>query len=104
MLRSWKSPLCGRQGLGLGCEGLFFFLYILLSHVSIAYWTFISVITLALLFQIAKGLSKDEKAQKLALQHWLEAIDPRHRYRHNLLMYYYYLWFESQSSQLSSTG
>ncbi|TVU48264.1 hypothetical protein EJB05_07894 [Eragrostis curvula] len=29
--------------------------------------------------KVGKGLSKDEKAQKLALQHWLEAIDPRHR-------------------------
>ncbi|KAI4376525.1 hypothetical protein MLD38_014276 [Melastoma candidum] len=38
--------------------------------------------------KVGKGLSKDEKAQKLALQHWLEAIDPRHRYGHNLLMYY----------------
>lgn len=24
--------------------------------------------------QVGKGLSKDEKAQKLALQHWLEAV------------------------------
>jgi hypothetical protein len=23
---------------------------------------------------VGKGLSKDEKAQKLALQHWLEAV------------------------------
>ncbi|PRQ37050.1 hypothetical protein RchiOBHm_Chr4g0398321 [Rosa chinensis] len=53
-------------------------------------------------FDIGKCLSKDEKTQNLALQHWLEAIDPRHRYRHNLHMYYE-LWFESQSSQLSST-
>ncbi|KAM5547342.1 IQ domain-containing protein IQM1 [Rosa sericea] len=48
--------------------------------------------------KVGKGLSKDEKAQKLALQHWLEAIDPRHRYGHNLHMYYD-LWFESESSQ-----
>lgn len=34
--------------------------------------------------KVGKGLLKDEKAQKLALQHWLEAIDPRHRYGHNL--------------------
>lgn len=30
--------------------------------------------------QVGKGLSKDQKAQKLALQHWLEAVslvDPR---------------------------
>lgn len=48
--------------------------------------------------KVGKGLSKDEKAQKLALQHWLEAIDPRHRYGHNL-HFYYDIWFESESSQ-----
>ncbi|KAI5415197.1 variant 2, IQ domain-containing protein iqm1, partial [Lathyrus oleraceus] len=48
--------------------------------------------------KVGKGLSKDEKAQKLALQHWLEAIDPRHRYGHNLHIYYD-IWFESQSTQ-----
>ncbi|GMI81301.1 IQ-motif protein 1, embryo sac development arrest 39 [Hibiscus trionum] len=48
--------------------------------------------------KVGKGLSKDEKAQKLALQHWLEAIDPRHRYGHNLHMYYD-VWFSSESSQ-----
>ncbi|KAA8523265.1 hypothetical protein F0562_009688 [Nyssa sinensis] len=48
--------------------------------------------------KVGKGLSKDEKAQKLALQHWLEAIDPRHRYGHNLHMYYD-VWFKSESSQ-----
>ncbi|KAK7329005.1 hypothetical protein VNO77_23149 [Canavalia gladiata] len=48
--------------------------------------------------KVGKGLSKDDKAQKLALQHWLEAIDPRHRYGHNLHLYYD-IWFESQSTQ-----
>ncbi|XP_059633133.1 IQ domain-containing protein IQM1-like [Cornus florida] len=48
--------------------------------------------------RVGKGLSKDEKAQKLALQHWLEAIDPRHRYGHNLHLYYD-VWFKSESSQ-----
>ncbi|KAL5572447.1 hypothetical protein UlMin_022044 [Ulmus minor] len=48
--------------------------------------------------KVGKGLSKDEKAQKLALQHWLEAIDPRHRYGHNL-HFYYDIWFESESTQ-----
>ncbi|RDX83369.1 IQ domain-containing protein IQM2, partial [Mucuna pruriens] len=38
--------------------------------------------------KVGKGLSKNDKAQKLALQHWLEAIDPRHRYGHNLHFYY----------------
>ncbi|XWS26671.1 hypothetical protein CRYUN_Cryun26dG0050500 [Craigia yunnanensis] len=48
--------------------------------------------------KVGKGLSKDEKAQKLALQHWLEAIDPRHRYGHNLHLYYD-VWFSSESTQ-----
>ncbi|KAF9680445.1 hypothetical protein SADUNF_Sadunf06G0121900 [Salix dunnii] len=48
--------------------------------------------------KVGKGLSKDEKAQKLALQHWLEAIDTRHRYGHNLHLYYD-VWFKSESSQ-----
>uniref|UniRef100_A0A803NY63 Uncharacterized protein n=1 Tax=Cannabis sativa TaxID=3483 RepID=A0A803NY63_CANSA len=48
--------------------------------------------------KVGKGLCKYEKGQKLALQHWLEAIDPRHRYGHNLHIYYN-AWFESKSSQ-----
>ncbi|KAG0450212.1 hypothetical protein HPP92_026886 [Vanilla planifolia] len=48
--------------------------------------------------KVGKGLSKDEKAQKLALQHWLEAIDPRHRYGHNLHIYYA-VWFASESTE-----
>ncbi|KAK3013464.1 hypothetical protein RJ639_009772 [Escallonia herrerae] len=48
--------------------------------------------------KVGKGLSKDDKAQTLALRHWLEAIDPRHRYGHNLHLYYD-VWFTSQSSQ-----
>ncbi|TYI68562.1 hypothetical protein E1A91_D08G096900v1 [Gossypium mustelinum] len=46
--------------------------------------------------KVGKGLSKNDKAQKLALQHWLEAIDPRHRYGHNL-HFYYNQWLDSQS-------
>uniref|UniRef100_A0A1J3C751 IQ domain-containing protein IQM3 n=1 Tax=Noccaea caerulescens TaxID=107243 RepID=A0A1J3C751_NOCCA len=38
--------------------------------------------------KVGKGLSVAEKAQKLAFQHWIEAIDPRHRYGHNLHVYY----------------
>ncbi|XP_010242608.1 PREDICTED: IQ domain-containing protein IQM3-like [Nelumbo nucifera] len=38
--------------------------------------------------KVGKGLSKDAKAQKLAFQHWIEAIDPRHRYGHGLHIYY----------------
>ncbi|OMO73709.1 hypothetical protein CCACVL1_17170 [Corchorus capsularis] len=48
--------------------------------------------------KVGKGLSKNEKAQKLALRHWLEAIDPRHRYGHNL-QFYYDVWSASKSTQ-----
>ncbi|KAL8546598.1 hypothetical protein ACS0TY_006353 [Phlomoides rotata] len=48
--------------------------------------------------KVGKGLSKNGKAQKLALQHWLEAIDPRHRYGHNL-HFYYVKWLNSQSKE-----
>ncbi|ONK80958.1 uncharacterized protein A4U43_C01F23710 [Asparagus officinalis] len=48
--------------------------------------------------KVGKGLSKSVNAQKLALQHWLEAIDPRHRYGHNL-HFYYDVWFRSESTQ-----
>ncbi|KAJ8756149.1 hypothetical protein K2173_024696 [Erythroxylum novogranatense] len=48
--------------------------------------------------KLGKGLCKDEKAQKLALRHWLEVIDPRHRYGHNLHLYYN-VWFSSGSCQ-----
>lgn len=48
--------------------------------------------------KVGKGLSKNGKAQKLALQHWLEAIDPRHRYGHNL-HFYYDCWLRCESRQ-----
>jgi hypothetical protein len=48
--------------------------------------------------KVGKGLCKDDKAQKLALQHWLEAIDPRHRYGHNLHLYYD-IWSASSSCE-----
>ncbi|KAG2671438.1 hypothetical protein I3760_14G136300 [Carya illinoinensis] len=48
--------------------------------------------------KVGKGLSKNDRAQKLALQHWLEAIDPRHRYGHNL-HFYYDKWLHSQSKE-----
>lgn len=48
--------------------------------------------------KVGKGLSKNGKARKLALQHWLEAIDPRHRYGHNL-HFYYKQWLDSQSKE-----
>ncbi|XP_068637350.1 IQ domain-containing protein IQM2-like [Aristolochia californica] len=49
--------------------------------------------------KVGKGLSKDEKARKLALPHWLEAIDPRHRYGHNL-HFYYDSWLRCECRQL----
>ncbi|CAI0448428.1 unnamed protein product [Linum tenue] len=48
--------------------------------------------------KVGKGLMKDDKARKLALQHWLEAIDPRHRYGHNLHLYYD-VWSGTKSTQ-----
>ncbi|EES19190.1 hypothetical protein BDA96_09G077200 [Sorghum bicolor] len=48
--------------------------------------------------KLGKGLSKNGKAQKLARQHWLEAIDPRHRYGHNLHIYYD-VWSKSESTE-----
>ncbi|XP_077235839.1 IQ domain-containing protein IQM3-like [Tasmannia lanceolata] len=38
--------------------------------------------------KVGKGISKDMRAKMLAFQHWIEAIDPRHRYGHNLHFYY----------------
>ncbi|TKY62010.1 hypothetical protein E2542_SST11864 [Spatholobus suberectus] len=48
--------------------------------------------------KVGKGLSKDAKAQKLAFRHWIEAIDPRHRYGHNL-QYYYKEWCKTDAGQ-----
>lgn len=48
--------------------------------------------------KVGKGLSKDEKGKRLAFQHWLEAIDPRHRYGHNL-HYYYDEWYKNPTAQ-----
>ncbi|KAJ8753954.1 hypothetical protein K2173_001852 [Erythroxylum novogranatense] len=48
--------------------------------------------------KVGKGLSQDAKAQKLAFQHWIEAIDPRHRYGHNLHLYYEE-WCKADSGQ-----
>ncbi|KAL3628344.1 hypothetical protein CASFOL_027390 [Castilleja foliolosa] len=38
--------------------------------------------------KVGKGLSKDAKAQKLAFQHWIESIDPRHCDGRSLHIYY----------------
>lgn len=48
--------------------------------------------------KVGKGLSKDGNAQKLAPEHWREAIDPWHRYGHNLHLYYN-KWRQCQSNQ-----
>eukprot|EP00250_Pteridium_aquilinum_P012719 c20897_g1_i1 orf=351-1799(-) len=48
--------------------------------------------------KVGKGLSQDENARKLAIQHWLEAIDPRHRYGHNL-HFYYEVWQKSATKE-----
>ncbi|XP_074566657.1 IQ domain-containing protein IQM3-like [Curcuma longa] len=50
--------------------------------------------------KVGQGLSKDAKfkALKLAFQHWIEAIDPRHRYGHNLHIYYEE-WRKSEAGQ-----
>ncbi|KAF3655235.1 putative protein MAK16 -like protein [Capsicum annuum] len=47
--------------------------------------------------KVGKGLSKNSKAQKLALQHWLEAVN-RHHYGHNL-HFYYVQWLHSPSKE-----
>ncbi|KAL9236061.1 hypothetical protein vseg_010769 [Gypsophila vaccaria] len=48
--------------------------------------------------KVGKGLSENSKAQKLAFDHWIEAIDPRHRYGHNLHKYYDE-WCKANSGQ-----
>ncbi|GFS43018.1 IQ calmodulin-binding motif family protein [Actinidia rufa] len=48
--------------------------------------------------KVGKGLCEDNKARKLAFQHWIEAIDPRHRYGHNLNVYYEE-WCKEDSGQ-----
>ncbi|CAN6335513.1 unnamed protein product [Urochloa humidicola] len=48
--------------------------------------------------KIGQGLSSDSKALKLAFEHWIEAIDSRHRSGHNLHIYYDF-WCQSQAGQ-----
>lgn len=48
--------------------------------------------------KVGKGLFKDEKAKQLAFLHWLEAIDPQHRYGQNLY-YYYDEWCKKPTTQ-----
>ncbi|KAH0464180.1 hypothetical protein IEQ34_006966 [Dendrobium chrysotoxum] len=61
---------------------------------AISRWNRISITA----SKVGQGLSKDSKALKLAFQHWIEAIDPRHRYGHNL-HFYYEKWCDSDAGQ-----
>ncbi|XP_059443525.1 IQ domain-containing protein IQM3-like [Corylus avellana] len=54
------------------------------SETAASRWSRISLIA----SKVGKGLCEDAKAKKLAFQHWIEAIDPRHRYGRNLNCYY----------------
>ncbi|XP_062117558.1 IQ domain-containing protein IQM3 isoform X2 [Humulus lupulus] len=70
--------------------------YVRLNHSTISFFNFAKPETATERWnrvslnasKVGKGLSKDAKAQKLAFQHWIEAIDPRHRYGHSLHLYY----------------
>ncbi|XP_018860019.2 IQ domain-containing protein IQM3-like [Juglans regia] len=70
--------------------------YARLNHSTISFFNFWKPESLASKWsritlnasKVGKGLSEDAKAQKLAFQHWIEAIDPRHRYGHSLHLYY----------------
>ncbi|XP_043699897.1 IQ domain-containing protein IQM3 [Telopea speciosissima] len=77
-----------------------------LNHSTISFFNFLKPETPAARWnrvrlnasKVGKGLSKNANAQKLAFQHWIEAIDPRHRYGHNLHIYYEE-WCNSQGGQ-----
>ncbi|XP_073288038.1 IQ domain-containing protein IQM3-like [Primulina huaijiensis] len=77
-----------------------------LNHSTISFFNFLKPESAVLRWnrislnasRVGKGLSKDEKAQKLAFQHWIEAIDPRHRYGHSLHIYYDE-WCKSNAGQ-----
>uniref|UniRef100_A0A7N0SYZ3 IQ domain-containing protein IQM3-like n=1 Tax=Kalanchoe fedtschenkoi TaxID=63787 RepID=A0A7N0SYZ3_KALFE len=70
--------------------------YARLNHSTVSFFSFSKPETAASRWnrislnasKVGKGLSLDDKAQKLAFQHWIEAIDPRHRYGHSLHKYY----------------
>ncbi|KAK0585920.1 hypothetical protein LWI29_036300 [Acer saccharum] len=80
--------------------------YARLNHSTISFFDFSKAETAASKWnrislnasKVGKGLSNDSKAQKLAFQHWIEAIDPRHRYGHNLHKYYEE-WCKTDSGQ-----
>ncbi|KAJ6316829.1 hypothetical protein OIU78_020001 [Salix suchowensis] len=48
--------------------------------------------------KVGKGLSKNAESEKLYFEHWIEAIDPRHRYGAYLYMYFK-KWSETNSGQ-----
>ncbi|XP_060176670.1 IQ domain-containing protein IQM3-like [Lycium barbarum] len=80
--------------------------YARLNHSTVSFFNFMKPETVSSRWnrislnasKVGKGLSKDAKAQKLAFQHWIEAIDPRHRYGHNLHIYYEE-WCKTDSGQ-----
>ncbi|MCD9637693.1 IQ domain-containing protein iqm3 [Datura stramonium] len=80
--------------------------YARLNHSTVSFFNFLKPETASSRWnrislnasKVGKGLSKDAKAQKLAFQHWIEAIDPRHRYGHNLHIYYEE-WCKTDSGQ-----
>ncbi|CAI9760820.1 unnamed protein product [Fraxinus pennsylvanica] len=47
--------------------------------------------------RVGRGLSTDDRAKTLAFNHWIEAIDPRHRYGHSLRLYYE-VWSKSTAA------
>lgn len=53
--------------------------------------------------QVGKGLSKDEKAQKLALRHWLEAVSTRSQCHIDSLLLSLFLWAFSAVSRMKLT-
>ncbi|RZC78650.1 hypothetical protein C5167_002871 [Papaver somniferum] len=48
--------------------------------------------------KLGKGVSEDARFLLLAFQHWIEAIDPRHRYGHCLHLYYE-VWRKGDTGQ-----
>ncbi|KAJ8570783.1 hypothetical protein K7X08_037755 [Anisodus acutangulus] len=80
--------------------------YARLNHSTVSFFNFVKPETVSSRWnrislnasKVGKGLSKNAKAQKLAFQHWIEAIDPRHRYGHNLHIYSE-AWCKTDSGQ-----
>ncbi|KAK9170447.1 hypothetical protein Syun_002587 [Stephania yunnanensis] len=73
--------------------------FVRLNHSTVSFFNFEKPESAASRWnRVGKGLSKDAKALKLAFQHWIEAIDPRHRYGHNLHVYYEE-WCKTETDQ-----